>query len=216
MPHYTQIFARTNRPTQVLAALKGLDVYVFPHSPAGVVICEKTSEALDVRISIQVSKSISWNLGEGIAVLAIAGNDDISFWFGLFDGGKARFEHNRLTGPCGFAENPARPVDIDVLCTYFGASASREEIYRLLTGPRSMRPVDLHAGLAHSLGLPSWSPGVGYSRITAGTVPPEAATPERPPRSLRELRPAVELSNDSGRSDSLARFRRACEDCWDR
>jgi hypothetical protein len=211
MPHYSQFFARTERPTQVLAALQGMDVYLFPHSPAGVVICEKSSEALDVRISIQVGKSISGRLGEGIAVLAIAGNDGTGFWFGLFEGGKARFQHNRLAGPSDFVAKPARPVDIDALCASFGANTSREEIYQLLTGPHSMRPVDLHAGLAHSLGLPSWSPGVGYSRIAAGTVPPEAGTPERPPRSLRELRPAAVFSNDSGGSDSLACFKQACQ-----
>jgi hypothetical protein len=211
MPHYTQIFARTNRPTQVLAALKGLDVYLFPHSPAGVVICEKTSEALDVRTSIQVSASISWRLGEGIAVLAIAGDDGIGFWCRLFDGGKTRFEHNRLTGPCDFAEQPAQPADIDILCGYFGADTSQGDIHQLLTGPHAGRPVDLHAGLAHSLGLPSWSPGVGYSRIIAGTLPPEAGMPGRPPRSLRELLPAAEPSNCSGSSDSLACFKGACQ-----
>ena len=63
MSHYTQILACTDRPTQILGGLKGLDVYFFPHTRAGTVICERTSEALDVRIIIQVSKEISWNLG---------------------------------------------------------------------------------------------------------------------------------------------------------
>ncbi|PYQ60020.1 MAG: hypothetical protein DMF53_17805 [Acidobacteria bacterium] len=194
MPHYTQILARTDRPTQALSALKGLDVYVFPHSPAGTLICERTSETLDVRIIIQVARGI----GAG-------------FWCGLFEGGASRFTHNSLTGPRDFAEKSASPAEVEALCGYFGAEASSQSVYEALAGDPAMSAMDRHAALARSLGLPAWSPGIGYSRVVEGRVPPEAGEPKRPPRSLAELRPVGEAPADvAGTSDTLARFRHLC------
>jgi hypothetical protein len=48
--HSTQMVALTKRPSQPLASLKGLDAYFFPYGPSGTVVCERTSEAIDVRI----------------------------------------------------------------------------------------------------------------------------------------------------------------------
>jgi hypothetical protein len=211
MPLYTQILACTERPTQVLTGLKGLDVFVFPHTEAGNLLCEKTSETLDVRILRQVSKGISWSLGRGPAVLAVAGDEGAGFWCGLFEGGTLRFEHNRLTGPRQFTEKPASPAEVDVLCGYMGAGDRREAVYESLTGRPTLSAVDRHAAFAQALGLPAWTPGVGYSRIVAESVPPEAGTPKRPPRSLRELQLVVEETEDPPGADSLAKFNHACE-----
>jgi hypothetical protein len=210
MSHYTQILARTDRPTQVLGGLKHLDVYFFPHTRAGMVICERASEVLDVRIIIQVSRGISWNLGRGPAVLAIAGDEGTGFWCGLFEGGEFRFQHNRLTGPRDFAEKPASHAEIDLLCGYLGGNVSREAVHGILTSRQAMNAVDRHAALAQALGLPAWSPGVGYSKVVEGRVPPEAGTPKQPPSSVRALRPIEELSEDVDLEDSLARFHYVC------
>lgn len=208
MSQYTQILTRTDRPTQVLSTLRGLDVYLFPYTPAGTLVCERTSEAIDVRIIIQVAKEISWKLGHGCPVLAIAGDESAGFWCGLFDDGVLCFEYNRLTGPQDFAENSATPAEVDVLCGYFGPGVSREVVYEILRQP--MRAIDRHASLAQSLGFPTWSAGVGYSQIIEGRVPLEAGMPKRPPRSLRELRPVEESPEDAEVSDPLAWFHRVC------
>lgn len=208
MSHYTQILTRTNRPTQILSTLTGMDVYLFPYTPAGTLVCERTSEAMDVRIIVQVAKGISWSFGHGCPVLAIAGDEGTGFWCGLFDGGVLRFEQNRLTGPRNFAEKSATPAEVDVLCGYFGPGVNREVVYGILSQP--MRALDRHASLAQALGFPSWSAGVGYSRIVEGRVPPEAGTPKRPPRSLRELRPLEELPKDAEVTDPVVWFHRVC------
>lgn len=85
--HYTQFLVRTDRPTQAYGAVADLDIYLFPHTSAGTLVCERTSEALDVRIVNQVARGICWLLGLGRPVLAIAGGKDKEFWCGLFDGG---------------------------------------------------------------------------------------------------------------------------------
>jgi hypothetical protein len=208
MSQYAQILTRTYRPTQVLSTLRGLDVYLFPYTPAGTLVCERTSEAIDVRIIVQVAKGISWNLGHGCPVFAIAGDEGAGFWCGLFDDGVLRFEHNRLTGPRDFAENSATPAEVDVLCGYFGPDVNREVVCEILRQP--MRAIDRHASLAQSLGFPTWSAGVGYSQIVEGRVPLEAGTPKRPPRSLRELRPLGESPEEAEAADPLAWFHRVC------
>src|SRR5512135_3530950 len=123
MPHFTQIFARTERPTQILGGLKDLDAYLFPQTPAGSAACERTSETIDVRIIIQVTQGISWRLGPGPAVLAFAGNEGTGFWCGLFEGGKTRFQYNRLTGPSHFSEQPVSPEEIEAFCRHWGPEA---------------------------------------------------------------------------------------------
>lgn len=212
MPHFAQIFARTARPTQVLGGLKDLDAYLFPHTPAGAAVCERTSEAIDVRIIFQVVGQISGRMGPGPTVLAFAGNEGTGFWCGLFEGGgKPRFEYNRLTGPSDFAEQPVSPDEIEALCRHFGPEVDREVVRGILTNGRSMSSLDRHAALARSLGLPDWLPGIGYTRVLEGRIPPEAGTPAKPPRSLRELRDIVTLPEEVDASDSLERFHRTCE-----
>lgn len=211
MSHFTQILARTERPTQILGSLKALDVYIFPHTPAGSVVCERTSEALDVRIIIQVARGISWALGHGPAVLAFAVNEGTGLWCCLFEGGEPRFEYNRLTGPSDFAEKPVSPDEIADLCGHFGPEVDKEAVRGILTQGQSMSALDCLAALVRSLGLPDWLPGVGYTRIREGRVPLEAGTPKRPPRSLKELLPTFASPEEADASDSLARFHRTCE-----
>jgi hypothetical protein len=210
MSHYTQIIARTDRPTQALGALSGLEAYMFPHTSVGTLICEKTSETIDVRILIQVARVISSNLGRGCAVLAIAGDQDSGFGCGLFEGGAPRFGHNRLTGARSFADKPATLAEVEVLCGFFGAGVSPSVVHEILTRGDYESAVARHAALAEALGLPSWSPGVGYSRIVNGNVPPEAGTPRKPPRCLEEIRPIRELYRDLASSDSLVMFQGIC------
>lgn len=211
MSHFTQIFARTARSIQVFGGLRDLDVYLFPPTPAGFAICERTSEAIDVRVIIQVTQGISWRLGPGPAVLAFAGNAGTGFWCGLFEGGKARFQYNRLTGPSNFAEQPVSPEEIEALCRPLGPEVDKEAVRETLTNGRSMSAVDRHAALVRSLGLPDWLPGIGYARIVEGRIPPEAGAPARPPRSLREMRDVITLPEEVNASDPLERFHRTCE-----
>ncbi len=210
MPAYTQILARTARPTQALAALKDLDVYMFPHTSVGTLICEKSSEALDVRIMIQVTRGISWGLGRGCAVLAIACDETTGFWCALFEGGDVRFEHNRLAGARSIADQPATLAKVEVLCGFFGAGVSPRAVHEILTRGGSESAVARHAALAEALGLPSWSPGIGYTRILEGSLPPEAGTPRKPPGSVEAFRPIAELYKDLVSSDPLATFQGIC------
>jgi hypothetical protein len=145
------------------------------------------------------------------SLLAFAGNEGTGFWCGLFEGGESRFEHNRLSGPSDFAEKPANPSELEVLCRYFGPEVDREAVRGALASGQSMSALDRHATLARSLGLPDWLPGVGYTRIIEGRVPPEAGAPKRPPRSLRELRDIGASPEEVDASDSLARFHHICE-----
>jgi hypothetical protein len=207
-PYYTQVFARTRRPTQVFGALRDLDAYLFPPTPAGTVACERTSEAIDVRIVVQVAETISWRLGRGLAVLAIAGDNGTGFWCGHFDGGEPRFEHNRLTGPRDFTKSHADPSQLERLCDSFDADA--EEVYSALVGLAHESAVERHAALALALGLPLWSPGIGYSRILEGDVPPEAGMPRKAPHSLKDLRPLPEWLGEIDASDSKGRFQQIC------
>ena len=210
MSLYTQILARTERPTQVLSALKNLDVYMFPHSPAGSLICEKSSAALDVRIVIQAAKEISWKLGRGCAVLAIAGDSAGGFWCRVFDGGERRFEHNRLTGPRDFTEKPASRADVDLLCGPFGAEVDRDAVYEILTSGGFQSAVERHAALAQALGLPAWSPGIGYCRCAEGSLPPAADKPGKPVRSLAALAPVIELPEQIKGPDTQVIFQEEC------
>jgi hypothetical protein len=209
MPPYTQILARTERPTQVLGSLKGLDVYVVPFTQVGHFVCERASEG-DLRITIQLARGLSHALGRGAAVLAFAGNEGTGFGCALFEGGETRCEHNRLTGPKDFAEKPASPAEIEALCGSFGPDVDREAVREVLTGSPSRSAVDRHAALARLLGLPAWSPGIGYARAAEGTVPPEAGTPSRPPRSVRELLGAGALPETVKAPNSSVRFRKTC------
>jgi hypothetical protein len=211
MPHYTQIFVRTERSTQALSALKGLEVGMLPGLPLGTLVGEKSSEAIDVRIIIQVARSISWNLGRGCAVLAIAGGEEGGFWCGLVDGGERRFEHNRLTGPRGFTSAPASRADVEALCDVWGAEVDREGVYESLNSDRYESAVDRHAAFARGLGLPAWSAGVGYARIVAGDLPPEAGTPQRPARCLAELGVGFQAPEEEiVGTDPLAIFQHTC------
>jgi hypothetical protein len=211
-PCYTQIFARTQRPTQALGALKDLDAYMFPHTSAGTLICERTSEAIDVRILVQVSSGISRNVGRRPAVLAIAGDNSAGFWCGLFDGGDVPcFEHNRLTGPRDFTRSPADPGQVVKLCDIFDVDDRVDEVYSALTGPGYDTAVERHAALALALGLPHWSPGIGYSRIMEGDLPAEAGMPAKPPRSLKDLRSAAEWLDTIEASDSKEWFQEVCQ-----
>lgn len=206
--YYTQVFAQARRPTQASSALRDLDAYLFPPTPAGTVACERTSEAIDVRILVQVAETISWKLGRGCAVLAIAGDNGTGFWCGHFDGGEPRFEHNRLTGPRDFTKSYADPSQLERLCDPFDADA--EEVYSALVGPGYESAVERHAALALALGLPLWSPGIGYSRILEGSLPPEAGVPRKAPRSLTDLRPAPEWLGEINASDSKDWFQQIC------
>lgn len=208
--HYTQVLARTQRPTEILAAVRNLYAYVFPHSPAGTLVCERTSETRNVRIVIQVAREISTKLGRGRAVLAIAGNDDTDFWCGLFDAGAARFEHNQLAGPQAFTKKPARSVYVEKLCNTFGVSARAAEVTSILTGSQYDGGVKRHAALARALGLPDWSPGIGYSRILAGNVPPEAGAPKMPPDSLWDLWPIPGWVDEIKMEDPEEEFQQLC------
>lgn len=98
MAHFTQIVAVTDRPTQILGSLKEREILLFPYDRAGTVLCERSSDAGDVRIIQQVARGISWGLGRGVPLLAVAGDDRQGFWCGLWDGGERRLEHNRLDG----------------------------------------------------------------------------------------------------------------------
>ena len=211
--HYTQILVDTERPTQILSALKGLDILLFPHTPAGTLVCERTSEALDVRIVLQVVRDISMNLGGKSAVLGIAAEDDgPGFWCGLFYDGILRFQHNRLTGPRDFAEHPASPAEVATLCIGWCAGGNEERVYEALTDPRFTKAADRHAALAQALELPVWSPGIGYFEAAEGRVPPEAGVPQKPPRSLQEIRPAAGGSAGIDASDSLTWFHKTCDE----
>jgi hypothetical protein len=125
-------------------------------------------------------------------VLAIAGDEGKGFWCGLFVDGdyRPRFQHRRLTGPRSFEENPASIADVQVLCGYFGAAVVVEDVYEALSSHYYTNALDCHTATARSLGLPSWSVGMGYSRILDGSVPPEAGTPTKPPSCLADLRPS--------------------------
>jgi hypothetical protein len=206
--HYTQIFARTRRPTQILGSLRGLDVYAFPSTPAGTLVCERTSEALDARILGQVAETIA----RSAPVLAIAGDDGSGFWCGLFDRDeRLRFEHNRLTGPRDFTKYPADSSQVGDLCEVFGVGDRVEEVYSALVGPGYESALERHAALALGLGLPLWSPGIGYSRVIAGDVPAEAGKPAKPPRFLRDLRPAPAWLDGIVASDSKEWFQIICQ-----
>lgn len=197
--HYTQILARTDRPTQILGALPPKSSYAFPHTTMGTLICEGTSEAYDVRHLKQAAISVSWDLGQGRAVLAMAGEEEgPGFWCGLLDGGNFLFEHNRLMGPRNFEEKPANSSDAEVLSHYFPGT-SAEDVYAALTSGHYQSALERHAVLAQSLRLPDWSVGIGYSRIIDGSVPPEAGTPKRPPESLKDLRPVPDWVFDIDR-----------------
>ena len=212
MPHYTQILARTTRPTQILGSVKDLDAYLFPHGPAGQLICERTSEAMDVRISVQVARGISRVLGRGPAVLALAGEEEgDGFWCELFDGGVPRFQHNRLTGPSGFAPIPASREEVETLCRCWGAEESTDAVHAILTGGGYESARARHAALAEALGFPAASAGIGYSRAREGGLPPAVGTPRRAPRSLEGIRPIAEWYRDLAGLDPLARFQATCE-----
>ena len=184
---------------------------VFPYCPIGTVFRERTSEAIDVRIIVQVCREVSWRLDAGVAVLGIATDENGRFWAGLFDGGgPPLFEHNRLTGPSSFAARPARSADIDRLCSYFGGAMRRKAVVAALSVPRLFRSANRPHSLAEALGLPDWLPGVGYSRIVAETVPPEAGTPRRPPRFVRELRFVEDPFRGLEELSYQALFQRAC------
>lgn len=211
--HYTQFLLRTDRPTQAYGAVDGLDIYLFPHTAAGTLACERTSEALDVRIVNQVASGISWQLGRGWPVLAIAGGGkDQEFWCGLFDGGGGvpLFEHNRLIGPTNFEWNPASPSEVEILCSSFRTDTKVETVYDALTRPGYESALERHGALARVLGLPQWSVGMGYSRIVGGALPPEAGTPRRPPR-LREQWPIPEWITNIKSSDLKDWFQQICQ-----
>jgi hypothetical protein len=210
MPAYTQILARTARPTQALAALKDLDVYMFPHSSVGTLICERTSEALDLRIMIQVAGGISWRLGRGCAVLAIACDETTGFWCALFEGGDVRFEHNRLTGARSIADQPATLAKVEVLCGSFDAGVSPRAVHEILTRGDYESAVARHAAFAEALGLPSWLPGIGYSRIVDGSLPREAGAPRKPSFSVEKLWPLADQYKDLISPDFLATFQGIC------
>jgi hypothetical protein len=209
MPLYTQILARTVRPNQALGALSGLTVYTFPPTPEGTVICEKTSETIDLRILIQVAKGISWKLGPRCAVLALAGDEKGGFWCGLFAGGDLRFRHNRLAEAREITGPPAALSEVELLCGYFSGGLRPDAVDDILSLPYESAEAR-HAALAAALGLPSWSPGLGYARAAAGIVPPDAGMPRRPPQSLRELRPDDKSYEVRKYPNAVARFQDTC------
>lgn len=210
MTHYTQVIARTARPTHILGAVQSADVYIFPYAPEGTVICERTSDAVDVRALVQVADGISWNLGSSTAVLALAGDESGGFWCGLFDGGERRFQHNRLIGRDDIADKPASPAEVDVLCRYFGGEVDRQAVYGVLTSARNMTAGDRHAALVDLLGLPAWSAGIGYAQVAGGATPPDAGVPERPIRSLTELGEVEASPAPMQAEDSLEWFHDLC------
>lgn len=205
MTIYTQIVARSERPTQVLAGLRHLDAYLLS-IPGGHLVCERTSETIDVRISHQVAREISRSLGPGLAVLAIAADEGHGFWCALYDGGVPCCEHNRLTGAQAFGAKPAERAEVERLSQGFGRAVV-EEVEAILNGAGFESARDRHAALAQALALPSWTPGVGYARIASGELPPAAGEAKRPPRSVGELRQAGAETGDTRPSDPLERFR---------
>jgi len=212
MPHYTQILARTTRPTQILGSVKDLDAYLFPQGPAGQLICERTSEAMDARILIGVARGISHGLGRGAAVLALAGEEEgDGFWCELSDDGVPLCQHNRLTGPSGFSPDPAGRGELEALCRAWGAEGSGYLVHEILTGGGYESPRARRAALAETLGFPAESAEIGYSRVLAGDFPPAAGTPRRPPRSLEGIRPVAEWSHGLEGLPPLARFQALCE-----
>jgi hypothetical protein len=200
--YYTQIVVRGGRPTQVLP--RRWDALVFPPTEGGILVLERTSEAIDVRIIPQLADDLSRRTGR--ATLAIAADEGMSFWCKLYENGHARCEHNRLVGPRDWAPKPADVADVYALCSTLGMGSSGLEVHDILTNPRYERAVERHAALAGALGLPAFSPGFGYSRFVSG-----AATWDGP-EPTRTLHPDlnIPLPEEPADLEPLARFQWRC------
>jgi hypothetical protein len=80
------------------------------------------------------------------------------------------------------------------------------EVHDILNSPRYERAVERHAALAAALGLPAFSPGLGYSRFMAG-----AATWDGPkPTKTLHLNVTIPLPEEPADLEPLARFQWRC------
>lgn len=179
---YTQAILRAGRFGQIAGALKSWNALVFPPLPGGRLLCEKLSETTDLRIIGSMAQMLSRHLRT--AALAVAGDAGSRFWCALFENGKVRFEHNQLIGPRDWGTRSAEPGEVHELCRAFGKGDATAEVQALLADPRYERAIDRHAALVEALGLPAFSPGVGYARAAAGGLGFEGPPPAR---TLREV-----------------------------
>lgn len=199
---YTQIVARGGRPTEVL--FRGWDSLVFPPTSGGILILERTSEATDVRIVNGLAKSVSQRTGR--VALAIAADEGTGFWCKLYENGRALCEHNRLVGPRDLAPAPAGMAEVYALCSALGVGSSGLEVHDILNSPRYERAAERHAALAAVLGLPAFSPGLGYTRFMAGA----ATWAGLKPTETLHLNVTIPLPEEPAGLEPLARFQWRC------
>jgi hypothetical protein len=89
-----------------------------------------------------------------------------------------------------------------------------DRVLEILTSGHFSGAVDRHAALVRELGLPCWSPGIGYRQVVEGRTPPEAGTPNRPPRSLAELRGPRPEAGPLDQAEPLRWFHDTCESAF--
>ncbi len=171
---YTQIVARGGRPTEVLSRGLGFS-------------CVSTHERRDSHLGTDLRSDRRANchppcqdsvLPDRQGRARHRADEGTGFWCKLYENGQMRCEHNRLVGPRDFAPEPADMAEVYALCSALGVGSSGLEVHDILNSPRYERAAERHAALAAALGLPAFSPGLGYTRFMAGAATWDGPKPD--------------------------------------
>jgi hypothetical protein len=110
-------------------------------------------------------------------VLAVLNHDDDILCYWLFDGGELRDSYN--SNPRAFdpdeGEPPWQAGNAQKLCAGLGRSADAPAVEAILRADYVFA-VDRHQHLAETLGLPSYSVGLGYQYVSEGEFEDESGS----------------------------------------
>ncbi|MGZ5640025.1 MAG: hypothetical protein ACXWIT_25535 [Burkholderiales bacterium] len=169
---YTSHTARGPSQQELLDWLGTRPALVSKTEAGATVVLDAACEGQDGETLSELAAQISSHFR--CVVLAVLNHDDDILYFELHENGEKTDEYN--SNPAYFddhAESDApRGGDADRLCSVFGASDDPDKVNAVLRDTEFVFATERHDALAHALGLPLHSVGVGYSYVSEGDLPP--------------------------------------------
>jgi hypothetical protein len=145
---------------------------VTPEAGGYVVVYDEEAESQSTRSILAVGRLLSSEVGR--PVLAALNHDDDILCYWLFEGGELVDSYN--SNPDAFKEQKGAPPwqagDPEKLCASLRPGADVAAVEEILRGEYVVA-VERHGRLAKTLGLPSWSVGLGYDYVADGELEEE-------------------------------------------
>ena len=175
---YTNITLRGPDQKQALEVLiyNGRSAFVAPTSNGFTVVFDQQCEQQDIDVLEAVASDLSSHFR--CPALAILNHDDDILVYKLFDGGSLVDEYDSSPSYFDPEAGPSSPEggDASKLCRLMGQGQNIEEVEGILRRTlidkgSYLSEIDRHGELVKTLGIPSYSVGLGYRYIERGEIP---------------------------------------------